>query len=479
MANSKNGISRRGLLKGGAALAVAGNLPLQGAWARGEGTVAAHELVAGVHRVRFADAPYPETEVWAFGGRTPGPVLRLPKGRPSHIRVRNQLPAPTTVHWHGLRIANAMDGVPAITQPPIEPGDDFDYVFTPPDAGTFWYHSHFDTAVQVGRGVYGLLIVEEDEPLSVDRDEYWVLDDWRLGGDGQIVGDFDNPRDLARAGRLGNTVTVNGRLPGDFPVRAGERIRLRLLNGANARIFQLRFRGHQPLLIARDGHPMEPRPIDALELGPAQRADLVLDMVGNPRAAYRVLDTYFPQAPMEIGRLVYGPEPLRRLPPEDPVALPHADIPEPDLSQPQREVVNLAGGDLGNLDRAWVKGELLEKAELYIRGKMWAMNGAAQWCSELGGLRPIFTVERGRTVDITFRNHSAWPHPMHLHGHSFKVIEHPGKPDQEGIWLDTVVVGPQETVRVAFVADNPGDWLFHCHILGHARAGMLTLVSVS
>ena len=477
MDNSNNGITRRDLLKGGAALAVAGSLPVRGAWAQ-DGAAVTQELVAGVSDVRFADEPFPQTQLWCFGGRTPGPLVRLKQGRQAHIRVRNNLPEATTVHWHGLRIPNPMDGVPVVTQPPIEPGETFDYVYAPPDAGTFWYHSHFNTAEQVGRGLYGALIVDEPEPPQVDRDVVWVLDDWRLGADAQIVADFDNPRDLARAGRLGNMVTVNGRVPGPFPVRTGERVRLRLLNAANARIFMLRFRGHQPLMIARDGHPMEPRFVDSVELGPAQRVDLIVDMMGDPGRSYRILDTYFPQAPAEIGRLAYGPEPLRDEPPTGVISLPHADIPLPDLTQPQREVIDLSGGDLGNLEQAWVKGELLEKAELYIRGKMWAMNGAAQWCSELGGLRPIFEVELGRTVEMRFRNHSAWPHPMHLHGHSFQVLDHPTKRDQVGLWMDTVVVGPEEQVKVAFVADNPGDWLFHCHILGHALGGMLTLVRV-
>jgi len=157
------------------------------------------------------------------------------------------------VHWHGLRITNHMDGVPYLTQPPIEPGEEFIYEFTPPDAGTFWYHPHMNTAEQIGRGLYGPLIVEEAEPVKVDREVTWVLDDWRLTKDAQIKDDFHNPNDFARAGRIGNTITVNGETPRPFPVRAGERLRLRLLNASNARIFSLRFQKLKPQIIALDG----------------------------------------------------------------------------------------------------------------------------------------------------------------------------------------------------------------------------------
>lgn len=477
MASGSFIVSRRAFLRMGALSAAAAWMPAQVLRAA-ESAQDPVQLTARRARVALAAPPFPPTTVWSFNGRSPGPVLRMRQARESRIRVKNELEQPLTVHWHGLRITNAMDGVPVLTQPPIETGGEFEYVFTPSDAGTFWYHSHVNTAEQIGRGLYGPLIVEEGTPPVTDRELLWVLDDWRLDGSQQIVGDFGNPRDLGRAGRLGNTVTVNGRLPGDVRVRRGERIRIRVLNAANARMFKMRFQGHEPVLIARDGQPLDPRTVSAIELGPAQRADLIIDMTGRPGERFRVLDTFFPQAPEPLAQLIYADEPLRSRPLSDSVAsLPANPLPQPDLGDPQRQTIDLGGGDLGRLEQGEIGGEMLDRAELYLRGKMWSINGEV--FSRYEDLKPIFTVERGRTVMLRFRNRTAWPHPMHLHGHAFRVLEHPGRPDLIGDWLDTVVVHPEETVLVAFVADNPGNWLLHCHILGHVRGGMLALVRVT
>jgi FtsP/CotA-like multicopper oxidase with cupredoxin domain len=169
----------------------------------------------------------PATAVWAYNGVEPGPLLRLRQGTPFQAVVENGLPEAMTVHWHGIRLPNAMDGVPGLTQPTIRPGERFEYAFTPPDAGTFWYHSHDDSLVQMGRGLAGALIVEETNPPAVDRDLLWTIQDWRLEPNAQIAPGFDNRMEEAMDGRVGNTVTINGRVPDLLRVRAGERVRLR------------------------------------------------------------------------------------------------------------------------------------------------------------------------------------------------------------------------------------------------------------
>src|SRR5262249_17666047 len=138
-------------------------------------------------------------------------------------------------------------------------GESFLYEFAPPDAGTFLYHSHANSPEQVGRGLSGTLVVEEPTPPPVDRDLLWVIEDWRLLPDASLAAGFENRMDEMMSGRVGNTVTINGRLPEAVAVRAGERVRLRLINAAAARIMALRFAGHQPLVIALDGQPVEPR----------------------------------------------------------------------------------------------------------------------------------------------------------------------------------------------------------------------------
>jgi FtsP/CotA-like multicopper oxidase with cupredoxin domain len=204
----------------------------------------------------------PATPVWAYNGLVPGPEIRLRRGQRARIEVENRLPQETTIHWHGLRIPNAMDGVPYLTQAPIPPGGTFVYEFEAPDAGTFWYHSHVRSPEQQGRGLYGAFIVDEYEPPAVDRDVTWVVDDWRLADHGSIEEPFNDSMDLGHAGRLGNVATLNGNGAGVFEARAGERLRLRLINTANARIFALRFEGHRPIVVALDGQPVEPHELE-------------------------------------------------------------------------------------------------------------------------------------------------------------------------------------------------------------------------
>jgi FtsP/CotA-like multicopper oxidase with cupredoxin domain len=472
-------LSRRDLLKLGLAAAALPLVPRMSlARADSDGDVD-YTLTAAESPVQLSDEPFPETMIWGFNAVSPGPEIRVKQGHKVRILVRNELPQSLTVHWHGLRIDNAMDGVPHLTQPPIKPGDSFLYEFTPPDAGTFWYHSHVNTAEQVGRGLYGALIVDEAQPPAVDRDITWMLDDWRLDDKAQIIGDFNNPRDLARAGRLGNTITLNGSIPRDLEVRAGERIRLRLINAANARVFSLRFQHHSPQVITRDGQPVEPySPGGPIVIGPAQRLDLIVDMLNEPGESFSVIDTLYPQSPFRLTDIVYSAQAAIERPPLKAVArLPANPIPEPDLNDSALYPVVLTGGDLGTLKKARMGNRDLDITRLYLLGKMWAINGVVS--NGATKTDPMFEVERGRTVTLEFQNATAWPHPMHLHGHHFKVLEHSRDKEVIGAILDTVLLGPGEQAKVAFVADNPGSWLFHCHILGHARSGMLTLIKVT
>ncbi len=272
--------SRRRALGTLGAIAVAPWMGAFGARATSAETAgASYALRTGVASQGIAGAGYPATSVWAYNGVVPGPVLRVRQGERLTVQVTNDLAEETTVHWHGLRIPNAMDGVPHLTQPPIAAGGGrFDYAFACPDAGTFWYHPHLRGHVQVEMGLHGALIVEEPRALPVDRDVLWVLDDWRLTRDAAIAGGLR--RDVRRRARRAH------RQHGDHQRHAsptasrstpGERIRLRLLNVANARIFSLRFEGHAPYVIALDGMPCVPHAPDggriAARSGHARRRD--------------------------------------------------------------------------------------------------------------------------------------------------------------------------------------------------------------
>ncbi len=170
----------------------------------------------------------PEVPIWGYDGAVPGPIIRGRKGGTIRVRFRNELDQPTSIHWHGIRIENSMDGVAGLTQPAVEPGDTFDYVFAVPDAGTFWYHAHNRSWEQVERGLYGALIVDEAEPaFAPAQDVTLVLDDWRVSPSGRIDEGFGDMGDWSHGGRLGNWLTINGATRPDIPLAAGRTSRVR------------------------------------------------------------------------------------------------------------------------------------------------------------------------------------------------------------------------------------------------------------
>ncbi|HKU45840.1 MAG TPA: multicopper oxidase family protein [Burkholderiales bacterium] len=416
----------------------------------------------------------PATDVWAYNGAVPGPVLRYRQGERLRVEVENALAVATTVHWHGVRVPNAMDGVPNVTQAPIKAnGGRFLYEFELRDAGTYWYHPHLGSPEQVGRGLYGPLIVDEAQPLAVDRDVTWMLGDWRLDREARIVEDFGNFMDASHAGRIGNTVTVNGAISETFELRAGERIRLRLVNAANARIFALDFGGHEPVVIALDGHAVEPhRPANTrVVLGPSMRVDVLLDAVGEPGRSYRVVDDFYARRAYRLLDLRYSGEgrrgragtPLPKLAPNP--------LSEPDLAKAERHRVEFGGGMMGNMPGGMGMMGGPHRMAWTVNGKPMPDNGHAH--------EPIFQLGLGRSYVIELVNDTQWHHPIHLHGHVFRVITRGGKPTRHREWLDTVLLDPRSRAEIAVVADNPGDWMLHCHVLEHQASGMMALVRVA
>jgi FtsP/CotA-like multicopper oxidase with cupredoxin domain len=432
------------------------------------------DLTAAPGRLPIIGRSYPATDVWCYDNLIPGPEIRLRQGEPVRITVHNQLPEDTTVHWHGVRVPNAMDGVPGLTQPPIKPGESFVYEFTPPDAGTFWYHPHADNLQQLGRGMAGALIVEEPESVVVDRDLLWVLSDWRLKSDGQIASGFGNSMEAAMAGRLGNTVTVNGVVSNEMPVRAGERVRLRLVNCALARMMALRFEGHYPVVVALDGQPCDPHEVEGgrLLLGPAMRIDLMLDMRGEAGRRYLVSDDFYDGVSYWVTQLAYDDKPpLRGHSLDGQLTLPRNPLPEPDIANAEGHVITLQGGMMGDGGMRGMMGG--------GHGGTWSINGKSMTGDGHADMPPLLTLRLGRGYVLTVGNETAWWHPMHLHGHSMRVLSRNGVSVPHREWADTVLVPPKETVDVAFVADNPGDWMLHCHVADHQMSGLMTVLRVA
>ncbi|WP_209833419.1 multicopper oxidase family protein [Ruegeria sp. HKCCE3926] len=429
-------------------------------------------LNARVAKYPIAPASYPETVVWTYDGSVPGVELRVRQGDRIQRTLMNQLPQATSVHWHGIRIENAMDGVPGLTQDAVEAGASFDYSFVVPDAGTYWYHAHNQSIEQVARGLYGPLIVEETVAPDVDQDWVLMLDDWRLDPEtAQITDDFDNGHDLSHAGRIGNILTVNGSFDPAFAVRRNERLRLRLVNASNARIFDLDLDGLSGWIVALDGMPLDTplRLSGSFPLAPAQRADLIVDVVTEGETASLVSverDGSFGLARFEVGGNAAGAhrQGVSALPPN----------PLPEIGNFQRAGAHqmvLQGGAMRWLESGRLGGTELSGRELAQLGKFWALNGYAERPED-----PFLDAAVGSLHRIEFVNETAFPHAMHLHGHHFRLIMDDGS---LGPWRDTVLVGRGQTRQIALIADNPGNWLLHCHMLGHAASGMMSWFRVS
>jgi FtsP/CotA-like multicopper oxidase with cupredoxin domain len=406
------------------------------------------------------------------------------QGERLDVTLSNRLPQPTTIHWHGIRVPNDMDGVPNLTQDAVVPGELFHYSFRCADAGTYWYHPHGNSSEQLGRGLWGALIVEEAEPPRVDRDLIWLLSDWKLIGDGTIDPVFGTAHERSHNGRLGNVVTVNGAPGGEVALRRNERVRLRLLNVANARIFDIRGGALDPWLMALDGQPVPPRRLgqDQILLAPGMRADLFLDAVGDPGA--RIPLPHVPPGddpvPLMYFRVEAG-DPIRPRALEPPTTLPANPIARPELSRAERHEIVFAGGAMPGMRMPGMPGAPGQDAP--HPHAVWTLNGVSMpdhgTAHDDRRAPPLLTFKRGSSIVLALVNDTVFDHPIHLHGHTFRVISRNGEKVAGQPWSDTVLLQSGDKAEIAFVADNPGDWMLHCHILEHQASGMGGIVRVT
>lgn len=459
-------ITRRTLMAGG--LGIAG-LSLTSRLALG-GAPEVFQLVA--QETRFTIGATPTAGVFTYGTGAP-PVLRLRQGQPARIEVTNRLPDDvTTVHWHGLRNPFAMDGVPFLTQYPIGPGETFAYEFTPADAGTFWYHPHCNTLDQISRGLAGIIVVQEATDQGFDADLPLMLRDFRLGGDDQFI-PFFKPRNAARGGSLGTVQTVNWAVAPALAAPAGGLVRLRLAVTDVTRVYDLRLQGAEARLIALDGHPL-PMPgalTEGLRLAPGQRADLALVMPAGAEVSLlnrladgtdHVLATLHPEG-SDLGRSAAD---LRPLPPNP--------LPLPDLAN--AETLDFVFGwspDGKAPDSGGICGD--------VPFRFWSINRVAgnvdTPAEGANGLAPLAELRRGASYRLRLLNETQNDHPIHLHGLAMHLIGPDGR--LTGEVRDTVLLRSHDSAEVAVMADNPGTWVFHCHVIEHQKTGLAGLIKVA
>ncbi|WP_417686291.1 multicopper oxidase family protein [Roseibium sp.] len=467
-------ISRRRFAQGALASLAAGLSPI--AFRAAKANDGFLEITAGPSAHKLYRDEAAASNLWTYNGSLPGPAIRARRGERIKVRLINKLEEATSIHWHGIRIENAMDGVSGLTQMAVPPGESFEYDFASPDAGTFWYHAHNKSWNQVGRGLYGPLIIEgDDEAFDVEHDLTLMLDDWRLDESGKLhEASFGSLMDWSHAGRLGNWLTVNGMSLPSFDLVAGASYRVRLINASNARILELDLAGLGAKLLALDGQSVgEPAPIAeaGFLLGPAQRADIMITPETGSDWALKEVSS---GDPFDIAtfRIVPGGS---GAPMSAKYALQPNDVPEPDLASARVLKLDMTGGAMGMMGDMVYKGQPLTRELMRETGQLWAFNGTANLADE-----PFFQAGRGETIILDVVNNTAFAHAMHSHGHHFKILEQSrALVEDTGFFRDTVLVDAGERVRIAFVADNPGKWLFHCHMLEHAAAGMNTWFEVA
>jgi FtsP/CotA-like multicopper oxidase with cupredoxin domain len=393
--------------------------------------------------------PGTTTPVWTYNGILPGPLLKLNVGDRLIVHFTNKLDVETTIHWHGLRVPNAMDGAPGFTQEPIPAGGSFTYDFVVPDAGTFWYHPHSDSAAQVGYGLYGALIVNDpDDPLVFGDELVLLLSDMSIAENGSFQSAHSGGSFGDLFGREGNVLLVNGKVLPTLQLRQGKQQRWRVINATRSRYYKrapmFRLGGDSGLMARSEA-------LTQIQLTPGERTDFVFTPPDAPGTA-----DVFKWYPTDRG---YGTTYLR-------------------LSEP---IMNMVTVDLPAVTPEPIPAELRTIEPIDISG---AAEQEVEMTIDLSGNdvvvmgfngvphhRAIPIVARvGETQVWTVKNPTDFSHPFHLHGFFFQVLDDSRVPE----WKDTVDVPHHSELKLAVrFDDRPGMWMYHCHILDHAEVGMM------
>ncbi|MBB5323172.1 FtsP/CotA-like multicopper oxidase with cupredoxin domain [Anoxybacillus tepidamans] len=435
--------------------------------------------------------------VYTYNGSVPGAQIRVKQGDKVKIVLKNELPEPVTIHWHGYPVPNNQDGVPGVTMDAIKPGETFTYEFTATVPGTYWYHSHQKSAEQVDKGLYGTLIVEPKNEEKVDRDYTLVLDEWMSnpnaenGNNMNMSGNMDmsgmDHSNMNMSNNNGNSsnnqqmdmnsmghnmnmydiFTINGKSGTSIKplkVKKGEKVRLRLVN-AGYMSHKLHLHGHEFKIVATDGQPLkDPQPIkdELLNIAPGERYDI--EFIANNPGEWL----------LECHGNMKGTDGMKvKIQYEGQAS--NTDKANAKENLPVVDITKYGKYETGpfTLDQKYdVEYTMDLGTAMGKNGMIFTINGKTY-----PDTAPI-NVKTGDLVKVRIVNNSPKDvHPMHLHGHFFQVLSKNGKPvTGSPLIKDSLNVNPGEEYVVAFKADNPGNWMFHCHDLHHASAGMVTEV---
>jgi len=475
----KVNVSRRTFLKTTLTAVLASGLPLFLRWsarAAADRKVREFRLSASPAKVNLGLGP--DFTAWTYNGRVPGPEIRVREGETVRVVLRNFLPEATTIHWHGVPVPYLMDGVPEVTQKAVNPGESFVYEFEATPAGSYLYHSHVN--YQLDQGLYGALIIEPShEHKPYDREYTLVLEDWVMRDGGGVATTQRRPpmgmmmRGMGRGSRGFTTgrepllepvydgYVINGRVyPGAEPliVETGERVKLRILNASSATIYELALAGHSFTITHVDANPVKPVNTDVVRIGMGERYDVEV-VADNPGAWFLAArERGFGEGALRVPIIYKGVSRKEAVPPLFRRGMRFASYWDFQALHP------LDLSTAGPAQRFY--SQTLSGG---MHSPFWTINGYVYPNSER------LVVTKGEQIRISYGNRSMMPHPMHLHGHFFKLIN-PSLPPEQWILKDTIIVDPMERIDIEFLADNPGTWFHHCHNLYHMEAGMANVV---
>ena len=399
------------------------------------------------------------TPVWTYNGVLPGPLIKAKVGDRVIVHFRNSLPESTSIHWHGLRVPNDQDGVPGFTMDPILSGSEFTYDFVMPDAGTYWYHPHVNSAAQVGWGLYGPLVVEDpNDPEEFGDDLVLVLSDMSLDEEGNML-----PADIGGSfgdlfGREGGVLLVNGKVKPTLKVRKGKQQRWRVINAARTRYYTLRYRRSPLVMLGGDGGLAErTETVDEIKIVPSERVDFVFTPPDDPGT-----EGFLRWYPTDRG---YGSTFNRFA--EDMMGIVTVDEPAVTPEAIRQQLREIPPIDItGAVERDINLTIAFDRDDNVVMG----INGIHHEHA-----MPIES-RVGQTEVWTVRNDTDFAHPFHLHGYFFQVLDENRVPQ----WKDTVDIPVHSELKLAVrFDDRPGVWMYHCHILDHAEVGMMGHLRVS
>jgi len=408
-----------------------------------------YNLTAGVFNWEIK--PGKTITAWGFNNQVPGPVLRAKKGDTLVVKVKNELAEATMVHWHGIRLPATMDGTGEVQQP-ILPGESFEYRFTVPDSGTFWYHSHQNETVQMERGMYGGIVIEDDNDPVVDNERVFVIDDMQLNGKHEFeqhgfIGRWIERHD----GREGSANLVNGKESLTLLMYAGQTERWRFINAASARYFKLNLDGKPFKIIATDGGLLEyARTETELLITPGERFDIVVGPFDEKEV-------------FSINSLPYNRVTMLKAKKQHYASV-YVTEKKPSIAVvPEKltEIKSLASPKAAASRKIElsVDPSLKHIIDFRVNKKMHGMD------------KPVMV---GDLQVWEVSNTSLMDHPFHLHGFFFQVLEENGKAPEYKAWKDTYNLKPRSVIKIAWMPDNrPGMWMYHCHIIEHHAAGMM------